>query len=132
MKKSDKNYKLINLTRAAGPPARTAAIAMSLHFKSESEIGNANINTIITQAFLVVQDCNVIVVDSKSIANQLYSVSIAGVPNVGEFLANFLVWLFNTAGGNWTNVHLVGFGLGAHVVGNTGCTINGHPSRVTV
>lgn len=88
-------------------------------------------NPLITSAFLAVQDCNVIVVDWRALANTGYNTAAAGVPNVGQFLGNFLIWLFNTAGGNWNNLHLVGFSLGAHVVGNAGRTANGRPARVT-
>lgn len=54
-----------------------------------------------------------------------------GVRGVGEFLGNFLTWLLSTGGGNWDNVHLVGFSLGAHVVGNVRRTAGGRPRRVT-
>ncbi|MBN4841718.1 hypothetical protein H4F85_26615, partial [Citrobacter braakii] len=84
--------------------------------------GWSDVNTLATSAFLAVQDCNVIVVDWNRLANGLYNVAVLGVPGVGQFLGNFLTWLINTAGGNWNNVHLVGFSLGAHVVGNAGRT----------
>lgn len=88
-------------------------------------------NPQITAAFLAVQDCNVIVVDWRALASSSYSTAAAGVPNVGQFLGNFLIWLINTAGGNWNNVHLVGFSLGAHVVGSAGRTAGGRASRIT-
>lgn len=84
-----------------------------------------------TSAFLAVQDCNVIVVDWRDLANRNYVTAANGVPGVGQFLGNFLIWLINTAGGNWNNVHLVGFSLGAHVVGNAGRTAGRRPRRVT-
>ncbi|XP_041975195.1 lipase member H-A-like isoform X2 [Aricia agestis] len=94
--------------------------------------GNSPMNPLITQAFLAVGDFNVIVLDWSRLANNpLYSTAAAGVPNVGQHLGNFLIWLFNTAGGNWNNLHLVGFSLGAHVVGNAGRTASGRPGRVT-
>ncbi|CAB3239798.1 unnamed protein product [Arctia plantaginis] len=79
--------------------------------------GNSDINPLLTSAFLDNQDCNVIVVDWRNVARPTYSSAVRGVPSVGQFLGNFLVWLINNAGGNWNNVHLVGFSLGAHVVG---------------
>lgn len=88
-------------------------------------------NPQITSAFLAVQDVNVIVVDWRALANANYLTAANGVPGVGQFLGNFLVWLINTAGGNWNNVHLVGFSLGAHVVGNAGRQTGGRPARVT-
>lgn len=93
--------------------------------------GNSPINPLITSAFLAVQDCNVIIVDWRSLANSLYTTAANGVPSVGQFLGNFLIWLINTAGGNWNQVHLVGFSLGAHVVGNAGRTTGSRPIRVT-
>ncbi|KAJ0182667.1 hypothetical protein K1T71_002036 [Dendrolimus kikuchii] len=93
--------------------------------------GNTEMNPLITSAFLAVQDCNVIVLDWRALANSAYNTAAAGVPSVGQHLGNFLVWLFNTAGGNWNNVHLVGFSLGAHVVGNAGRAAGGRPGRVT-
>lgn len=88
-------------------------------------------NPLITSAFLATQDCNVIVVDWNELASGLYTLAVWGVPSVGEFLGNFLIWLIDTAGGDWDNVHLIGFSLGAHVVGNAGRTIGGLAARVT-
>ncbi|XP_063825823.1 pancreatic lipase-related protein 2-like [Ostrinia nubilalis] len=95
--------------------------------------GNANapVNIMVRDAFLAVADVNVIVVDWNALANQGYSTAAAGVPNVGQHIGNFLVWLINNAGGNFNNVHLVGFSLGAHAVGNAGRQTGGRPSRVT-
>lgn len=88
-------------------------------------------NPLITSAFLNILDCNVIVVDWSALARQGYNTAVNGVPSVGQHLGNFLVWLINNGGGNWNNVHLVGFSLGAHVVGIAGRQAGGRPSRVT-
>lgn len=93
--------------------------------------GNSAVNTLVRDAFLTVSDCNVIVVDWRALANSGYSTAANGVPSVGQFLGNFLVWLINTGGGNWNNVHLIGFSLGAHVVGNAGRQSGSRASRVT-
>lgn len=93
--------------------------------------GNSGLNGAITSAFLAVQDANVIVVDWRALAGSNYLTAVNGVPSVGQFLGNFIVWLRNTAGGVWTNVHLVGFSLGAHIVGVAGRTAGGRPVRVT-
>nr|XP_021200296.2 pancreatic triacylglycerol lipase [Helicoverpa armigera] len=93
--------------------------------------GNSAMNPLITSAFLAVQDVNVIVVDWRALANSNYITAANGVPGVGQFLGNFLVWLINTAGGNWNNVHLVGFSLGAHVVGSAGRQAGRRAARVT-
>ncbi|CAG9796747.1 unnamed protein product [Diatraea saccharalis] len=91
----------------------------------------SDLNPAITSAYLAVQDCNVIVVDWRALANSAYSTAVNGVPSVGQFLGNFLVWLINNAGGNWNNVHLIGFSLGAHIVGVAGRTAGGGASRIT-
>ncbi|CAG4979596.1 unnamed protein product [Parnassius apollo] len=93
--------------------------------------GNSWMNPLITSALLAVQDANVIVVDWGAVAGANYISAVSGVPSVGQHLGNFLIWLINTAGGNWNNVHLIGFSLGAHVVGNAGRTAGGLPARVT-
>ncbi|XP_026731988.1 pancreatic triacylglycerol lipase-like [Trichoplusia ni] len=93
--------------------------------------GDSHVNTVIRQAFLAVQDVNVIVVDWRGLAGSSYTSAAAGVPGIGQHLGNFLVWLINNAGGNWNNVHLVGHSLGAHVVGSAGRQAGGRPSRVT-
>lgn len=93
--------------------------------------GNSAVNTQVRDAFLAVSDCNVIVVDWRALANSGYLTAVNGVPSVGQFLGNFLEWLINTGGGNWNNVHLVGFSLGAHVVGNAGRQSGRRASRIT-
>ncbi|XP_046961846.1 pancreatic lipase-related protein 2-like [Vanessa cardui] len=93
--------------------------------------GNTQMNPLITSAFLAVQDVNVIVLDWNRLANGAYTTAVRGVPDVGRHLGNFLIWLFNNAGGNWNQLHLVGFSLGAHVVGNAGRTVGGRAARVT-
>ncbi|KAG6447346.1 hypothetical protein O3G_MSEX004953 [Manduca sexta] len=93
--------------------------------------GDTHMNPLITSAFLAVQDCNVIVVDWRGLANSNYITAANSVPSVGQHLGQFLVWVFDNVGGNWNQLHLVGFSLGAHVVGNAGRTAGGRPGRVT-
>lgn len=93
--------------------------------------GNSESNTVVRDAFLAVSDCNVIVVDWRDLANSMYNTAANGVPSVGQYLGNFLDWLINNGGGNWNNVHLVGFSLGAHVVGNAGRHSGRRASRIT-
>ncbi|CAK1601792.1 unnamed protein product [Parnassius mnemosyne] len=92
---------------------------------------NSYMNPLITSAFLAVLDTNVIVVDWSTLANSNYFSATYGLPNVGQDLGNFLNWLIETAGGDWDHVHLVGFSLGAHVVGIAGRTTGGKPARVS-
>ncbi|XP_013194665.2 pancreatic triacylglycerol lipase [Amyelois transitella] len=93
--------------------------------------GNHLLNTMTTSAFLAVQDVNVIVVDWSTVASMDYISAVSRVPDVGQHVGAFLTWLINTAGGSWNNVHLVGYSLGAHVVGNAGRSASGAPSRIT-
>lgn len=94
--------------------------------------GNSNMNPLITSAFLAVQDVNVIVVDWGGVANNWnYLDSARQVPDIGQHLGQFIIWLFNNAGGNYNQLHLIGFSLGAHVVGNAGRTIGRRAARVT-
>lgn len=88
-------------------------------------------NPLITSAFLAVSDVNVIIVDWRRTSSGSYTTSVRAVPDVGVHLANFLNFLFNTAGGNWNNVHLLGHSLGAHVVGNAGRAARTRPQRIT-
>lgn len=82
-------------------------------------------------AFLTMEDVNVIVVDWSDLASSFYTTAAAGVPSVGEYLGNFLVWLLDLTGGSWDDMHMVGHSLGAHVVGNAGRVVNGSVARIT-
>ncbi|XP_046961511.1 pancreatic lipase-related protein 2-like [Vanessa cardui] len=93
--------------------------------------GTSPVNTMITSAFLDVSDVNVIVVDWRDSASGNYVSASVSVPAAGRFLGNFLQWLIRTGGGNWDNVHLIGYSLGAHLVGNAGREVGGQPIRVT-
>ncbi|XP_026731672.1 pancreatic lipase-related protein 2-like [Trichoplusia ni] len=93
--------------------------------------GNTAMNSLIRSAFLAVQNVNVIVVDWRALANSNYVTAAAGVPSAGQHLGNFLVWLINNAGGNFNNVHLIGFSLGAHFVGSAGRQAGGRFGRIT-
>ncbi|XP_034831727.1 pancreatic lipase-related protein 2-like [Maniola hyperantus] len=93
--------------------------------------GSSPVNTMIRDAFLTHGDHNVIVVDWSALADQSYNTAVRGVVDVGRHVGNFVQWLINTGGGNWNRVHLVGHGLGAHIIGNAGRLALGHPVRVT-
>ncbi|CAH0405500.1 unnamed protein product [Chilo suppressalis] len=93
--------------------------------------GNSVINTFVRDALLAVQDCNVIVVDWSSIAGGSYVSAVTGVPGVGQAIGNFLNWLISATGGNWNNIHLVGYSLGAHISGVAGRQVGGRLARIT-
>lgn len=76
-------------------------------------------------------DVNVIVMDWRRLALSDYATAARGVPDVGRGLGQFINFLINTAGGNLNNVHLVGFSLGAHLVGNAGRELGGRVARIT-
>lgn len=60
-----------------------------------------------------------------------YATAARGVPAVGRGLGQFMNFLSEVTGLNFNNVHLVGFSLGAHVVGNAGREMGGRAARVT-
>ncbi|XP_053622889.1 uncharacterized protein LOC128682283 isoform X2 [Plodia interpunctella] len=93
---------------------------------------HSEINVLVRDAFLEAHDVNVIILDWTKKAGKLYTIAMSAVPRVGRSLAEFLTWLIETSGGDWNKVHLVGFSLGAHVVGKAGKITGGKPARVTV
>ncbi|VVC95499.1 unnamed protein product [Leptidea sinapis] len=93
--------------------------------------GSSRMNPQIRDALLHVGDFNVIVVDWRRAAMGTYTTSVWSVPGIGQHLGWFLQFLFNNFGGNWNNLHLIGFSLGAHVIGNAGRTIGGRAGRLT-
>ncbi|CAG9790947.1 unnamed protein product [Diatraea saccharalis] len=76
-------------------------------------------------------DCNVIVLDWRRLAISDYATAVRGVPAVGRGLGQFINFLIQTSGANINNFHLVGFSLGAHLVGNAGRELQGRAARVT-
>lgn len=54
-----------------------------------------------------------------------------GVPDVGRGLGQFLAFLNRVTGAPFTSMHLVGFSLGAHLVGNAGRELGGRAARIT-
>ncbi|KAL0901749.1 hypothetical protein ABMA27_006927 [Loxostege sticticalis] len=93
--------------------------------------GNSPVNVMVRDAFLHVMDVNVIVVDWNRWANRDYGTASGSVAGIGNHVGDFVNWIVGSHGGNWNNVHLVGFSLGAHVVGNAGRRVGGRPARVT-
>lgn len=93
--------------------------------------GHSPVNTMITSAYLDNYDVNVIVLDWRVSAYGDYVSASVRVPGAGRFLGMFLKWLVNIEGSNWDNVHLIGYSLGAHLVGNAGRYLGGRPRRIT-
>ncbi|XP_041975193.1 pancreatic lipase-related protein 2-like [Aricia agestis] len=88
------------------------------------------VNEVVKSSYLKVTDVNVIVVDWGDSQENYVRTSLR-VPSTGRYLGNFVQWVFDTAGGDWDRVHLVGYSLGAHVVGNAGREVGGLPKRIT-
>ncbi|CAK1544570.1 unnamed protein product [Leptosia nina] len=93
--------------------------------------GTSEINPMIRDAYLQIGDFNIIVVDWSGAAGGIYTSAVLAVPSVGQHLGNFLNWLISDFGGNFRNMHLVGFSLGGHVIGNAGRVVGGRIARLT-
>nr|XP_022917742.1 pancreatic triacylglycerol lipase-like [Onthophagus taurus] len=67
-------------------------------------------------AFLKHYDINVIIIDYKNIANDIFSLPQSKINEVGGYVAKFLNFLFDSKY-NGTKIHLLGHSLGGHVMG---------------
>ncbi|XP_026731490.1 pancreatic lipase-related protein 2-like [Trichoplusia ni] len=92
--------------------------------------GRNEMNTLLRQAFLQNGDVNVIVVDWSELANRSYNTAKGGTAEVGRGLGRFVNWLVSL-GMSYDRVHLVGFSLGGHLVGNAGRETNSRVRRIT-
>ncbi|XP_022824519.1 pancreatic lipase-related protein 2-like [Spodoptera litura] len=90
-----------------------------------------SINPTIRDAYLGKSDTNVIVMDWRRLALADYATAVRGVPAVGRGLGQFLTFLNRVTGQPFSQMHLVGFSLGAHIVGNAGRELGGRAARVT-
>ncbi|KAJ0175090.1 hypothetical protein K1T71_009231 [Dendrolimus kikuchii] len=96
-------------------------------------LGNQNtgINPLIRDAYLAKSDTNVIVLDWRRLALSGYATAASGVPAVGRGLGQFIRFLIQVTGIRYSSIHLIGFSLGAHLVGNAGRELEGKVARVT-
>ncbi|CAD0202238.1 unnamed protein product [Chrysodeixis includens] len=92
---------------------------------------NTDINPVIRDAYLRKSDVNVIVMDWRRLALSDYATAARGVPAIGRGLGQFMNFVNQVTGHPFTSMHLVGFSLGAHVVGNAGRELRGRAARVT-
>ncbi|XP_023937368.1 pancreatic triacylglycerol lipase-like [Bicyclus anynana] len=90
-----------------------------------------DINPTIRDAYLNKGEANVIVMCWRRLALSYYPTAVRGVPDVGRGLGQFLNFLHTVTGQGFNRMHLVGFSLGAHVVGNAGRELRGRVARVT-
>lgn len=56
---------------------------------------------------------------------------IQDIPALGRTLGQFLRFLSETTGVSYSNMHLIGFSLGAHLVANAGKELDGQIARIT-
>jgi hypothetical protein len=73
----------------------------------------------------------VIVIDWGWAQSINYVSTVSAVPELGINMAEFIKFLVATTGSSLDNFHLVGFSLGAHLVGNIGRNLDGNVARVT-
>ncbi|XP_026331318.1 hepatic triacylglycerol lipase-like [Hyposmocoma kahamanoa] len=88
-------------------------------------------NPTVRSAFLSTSEVNVISVEWRELAFSDYVTAVNGVPAVGRGIGQFLIFLNRVTGARFDQMHLVGFSLGAHVVGNAGRETGGRVARVT-
>ncbi|CAG4943616.1 unnamed protein product [Parnassius apollo] len=92
---------------------------------------STSVNSVIRDAYLGKSDCNVIVLDWRRLALSDYVTAVRGVPAVGRGLGQFMAFLNRVTGAPYSSMHLVGFSLGAHLVGNAGRELGGRIARIT-
>ncbi|PZC85600.1 hypothetical protein B5X24_HaOG200608 [Helicoverpa armigera] len=92
--------------------------------------GGNQMNRDLTEAFLQDDDVNVIVLDWRALANRSYTTAKGGTAGVGRGLGQFVNWLASL-GYSYEKVHLVGFSLGGHLVGNAGRETGSLVKRIT-
>ncbi|CAH0588074.1 unnamed protein product [Chrysodeixis includens] len=92
---------------------------------------NNDMNAVIRDAFLAQEDGNVIVLDWRKQAVSNYVTAARAAPEVGRGLGKFITFLTKVTKQSLKKIHLVGFGLGAHLVGNAGRELNGKVARIT-
>ncbi|XP_045527247.1 endothelial lipase-like [Pieris brassicae] len=93
--------------------------------------GVNKMNKMLTDAFLRKKDINIIVVDWSALATRNYMTAKRGVATIGQQLGEFINWLHEEFNVSYNNIHLVGFSLGAHLVGNAGKATQGRVKRIT-
>lgn len=81
--------------------------------------------------FLQSEDVNVIVVDWSVYASQSYNNALNAVPSIASNISGLIARLVTQNFVEYNRLHLVGFDLGAHVVGFVGRQLNGEVARIT-
>lgn len=84
----------------------------------------------IKYAYLSSRDVNIVLIDWSNIAKENYFTARYAVAKVGQFVGKFIQFMVDEVELNLNKTGLVGFSLGAHVVGIAGRTLNGSVDRV--
>ncbi|XP_010212641.1 PREDICTED: hepatic triacylglycerol lipase [Tinamus guttatus] len=71
------------------------------------------------------EQTNVIIADWLTLAHQHYPIAVQNTRYIGQEIAEFLEWLEESIQFSRSNVHLIGYSLGAHVSGFAGSYISG-------
>ncbi|KAK0167249.1 hypothetical protein PV327_004674 [Microctonus hyperodae] len=74
----------------------------------------------IRDAYLKFMDCNVILVDWSTTAQQDYFTAAKSISEIGKRIAEMIKWLVRKNRIDIADLHIIGFSLGAHVAGFTG------------
>ncbi|CAG4948946.1 unnamed protein product [Colias eurytheme] len=93
--------------------------------------GDTTLNPTVQNALLQVEDAEVIVVDWSQYSLQSYTNAVNAVPSVGAYLGSLISQLVEAGVAAYGSIHIVGFGLGAHVAGYAGRGVNGQVARIT-
>uniref|UniRef100_A0A1E1VXV5 Lipase domain-containing protein n=1 Tax=Pectinophora gossypiella TaxID=13191 RepID=A0A1E1VXV5_PECGO len=88
-------------------------------------------DTSVRFALLNNEDVTIIVVDWSLPASLAYSNAVSSVPNVGANIAELIRLLLQYRRITLANLHIVGFGLGAHVAAFAARSVNGVVARIT-
>lgn len=73
-------------------------------------------------------DVNVILVDWSLLADQSYHTAKDNIAHAALYIGRFLKYLVDLHGMNLDKIHIVGFGLGAHLAGLSSKTLT--PNKV--
>ncbi|KAK0075277.1 hypothetical protein PV325_007129 [Microctonus aethiopoides] len=95
--------------------------------------GNAGLPWIVKmcQSYLDVDDYNVIIVDYSPVSRLEYTTATRYAPSVGKIIGQMLKFLNTEGSMSFSDVHMVGHSLGAHVSGFAGAAVFGDIDRIT-
>ncbi|KAI8494205.1 hypothetical protein Bbelb_279650 [Branchiostoma belcheri] len=85
----------------------------------------------LTDELLKEGNYNVIAVDWKKGAGQLYPQAAANTRVVAAETVSLIRYLNNRTGANWTEMHVIGHSLGAHTAGYVGHGLDGQLGRIS-